>query len=191
MRRTPSRKNPRGGFALLIVVLVVALIGVTGVALLDIVNVDLLIVGQHRRSVDATANAMGAMYEVVSDQRLDAFKPRPDTPGLSYQYAGKSGGIYVRDPAGRFLTQPMNSGNSAFVDNVGTGIEEGYEAEISLVRLVDQVENNSINKVRMLVHETRVVANINNGDATKEVRSLQSTLITVPNGLIAPYSHAR
>lgn len=189
--RTRKTHRKQGGFALLIVVLVVALIGVAAVALLDIVNVDLLIVGQHRRTVDAKSNALGAMMEVVSDARVDGtVKPLPNTPGLNYQYAGKSAGVYMRDPAGRFAATQMLPSNSAYIKNVGTGLEEGYEADISLLRITP-VEDSGLNRVIALTHEVRVLASVNNGDATNEVRAITTQLLTVEQGRLFPRVHAR
>ncbi len=190
MRRRPKTSR-EGGFALLVIVLIVALIGVAAVALLDIVNVDLLIVGQHRRTVDAHSVAMGAMYEVLGDQRLDGTVfPLPNTPQLSYQYAGKQGANYVRDPQGRFSTTAMNPNNSAFIKNLGTPVEEGYSADIALIRM-GPPEDTGLNTARDLVYEVRVIADVGNGDATKEVRATTSRRVAMATGRQITPVHAR
>lgn len=188
-RRNP--RNQRAGFALLIVVLVVALVGVSAVALLDLVNVDLLIVGQHRQTVDAFATAYGAMNEVNADSRIDGtIRPLPNSPSPTYVYAQKVAGTYTRDPAGIVVSQPMTPNNSAYVKDLGTGLEQGYEADISLLRFVP-VNDTGLNRVYMAAHETRVIATVANGALTKEVRAVTLQPFTRSNGYIPPRIHAR
>lgn len=191
MTQRRPRKS-RSGFALLIVVLVVALVGVAAVALLDIVNVDLLIVGQHRRTADAVALAYGAMNEVNSDQRVDGtVRPLPNSPSPTYVYARKNGlGNYQRDPNGVVATTPMTDTNSAYVKNLGTSLEQGYEATINLLRY-QPVNGTGLNRVYAATHETVVVGSINNGEATREVRAITTQPFSRSNGYIPPRIHAR
>lgn len=190
-RNKPSQQR---GFALLVVVLIVALIGVSAVALLDIVNVDLLIVGQHRRSVDVQAVALGAMEEVMGDQRLAPVTVWPmfNTPNLRYRYAGQTGANspYFRDPNGNFAISPMDSTNSAYVKNLGTSAEEGYEADINLIRM-GPPEDTGLNTARELTYEIRVVAALNGGEASKEVRATTSRRVGMNNGRQITPVHAR
>lgn len=191
MHRKARPRHSKSGFALLIVVLIVALVGVAAVALLDIVNVDLLIVGQHRRTVDAYANAVGAMFEVTADGRIDdTVRPTPKSASPSLVLTQKNGGVYTRDPTGVFGTQVMTSANSAYVDNVGTSLEEGYEATINYLGY-RPLPDTGQDKILGLMYETVVVASVNNGDATKEVRAITTKPITVSNGYIPPRIHAR
>lgn len=191
MHRKAHPRHSRSGFALLIVVLIVALVGVAAVALLDIVNVDLLIVGQHRRTVDAYSNAIGAMYEVTADGRMDdTVRPTPQSPSPTLVLAQKTAGVYMRDPTGAFGTQVMNNTNSAYVDNLGTTLEEGYEATINYLGY-RPLPDTGQDKIIGLMYETVVVASVNNGDATKEIRAITTKPITVSNGYIPPRIHAR
>ncbi len=189
MRRTKAQSKPRG-FALLVVVLIVALIGVAAVALLDIVNVDLLIVGQHRQSVDAQALALGAMYEVISDSRVDGtVLPRLDTPTLRYVYSRAQGGGFVRDPAGLIGVTVMDATNSAYVKDSGTGVAQGYTADIDLLRLVT-VQDSGVT-IRTAVWEVTVESSVSNGQATQQVRALVGRVTSGQGGLVTVGRHAR
>lgn len=188
-----ARRRPQSqarGFALLVVVLLVALIAVAAVALLDIVQVDLLVVGQHRRTMDAQAVAVGAMMEVISDDTLRTQLPDPSVLSLAYQYAGKQGANYVRDPTGRFVTIPMTAANSAFVRAAGTSVEQGYDANVELLR-VSNPTNTGLTDSQTLTYEVTVVSSINNGEATKEVRAQISRVVGVQSGTLLTTRHAR
>ena len=65
-------RRSRRGFALLIVVLLAALLAVSSVALLDLVNLDLVLVGEQRKTYAARENAMGALQEIMGDQLISA-----------------------------------------------------------------------------------------------------------------------
>lgn len=191
MRRRKAHPKQRG-FALLVVVLIVALIGVAAVALLDIVNVDLIIAGQHRQTVDAQAIALGAMYEVISDSRVDGtVLPRPDTVGLKYDYAQAQAGGFVRDPGGLSATgmTAMNPANSAYVRNTGTSVAEGYAADISLLRLAPQLD--SAVDLRAAVYEVTVESTVSNGAATHQVRTIVSRMVGGLGGRQLTQEHAR
>ena len=187
-RRRPQTRTR--GFALLVVVLLVALIAVAAVALLDIVQVDLLVVGQHRRTMDAQALAVGAMMEVVSDDNLRTQLPDPSVLNLAYQYAGKQAGGYVRDPTGRFLTTPMTPLNSAYVRDLGTSVERGYDANVELLR-VSNPTNTGLTDSQTLTYEVTVIADVNNGETTKEVRAQIARVVAVQSGTLLTTRHAR
>lgn len=186
--RRPRRRQE--GFALLVVVLIVALIGVTAVALLDIVNVDLSIVGQHKRTLTAQANAYGALVEVASDANLSNRLPTLTTNQLRYRYADQVAGNWVRDPDNAFGTAPMNPTNSAYIQNLGTSVEEGYQADVRLLR-VGNPQDTGLTTAQTITYEITVVSSVNNGAATKEVRALMTQTVSNQNGTIQTETHAR
>jgi hypothetical protein len=189
MPRRRSQPKARG-FALLVVVLLVALIAVSAVALLDIVQVDLLVVGQHRRTTEAQAAAVGAMIEVVSDDTLRNQLPDLTTPNLAYRYAGPNAGLYMRDPTNRFGTTVMGPTNSAYVRDVGTSLATGYTADVELLR-VGPPQDTGTTRAQAVTYEVTVVSDVNNGEATKEVRTQVQRVVAVQSGIIRTNVHAR
>lgn len=193
---TPRRRHQpqTRGFALLVIVLLVALIAVTAVALLDMVQVDLRVVGQQRRSTEAEALAVGAMVEVVSDDSLPLQLPSlPDPanlPLLSYQYAGNTGVGYQRDPMNRFATSAMTPVNSAYVRDVGTTIEAGYEAFADLLR-ISNPQDTGLTKSQVLTYELTVRGSVNAADSTREVRAQVQRVVATQNGTLLTAVHAR
>jgi len=189
---TRSRQPKARGFALLVVVLLVALIAVAAVALLDLVRVDLTVVGQHRRSTEAESSAVGAMVEVVSDDLLPQVLPSvPDPtnlPGLSYKFAGKQAGTYFRDPLG--VPTAMDATNSAYVRDVGTNLEVGYEAYADLIR-VSNPRDVGLTRSQALTYELSVVSSVVGGEATREVRTQVERIVATQSGTILTSVHAR
>ena len=167
-------KKQRRGFALLFIVMIVAVVAVAAAALLDIVEVDLLIAGEHRRSAIAGAIAEGAVKEFQADINKVELLPTGATLNLTTRYAGRDfAGDFVRDPDG--LAGPstlMTEANSAYVRNnaAATAVDrQGYTADIRLLR-TGPVINSGMNTVRSVLYELRAESSVAGGSATQEVR---------------------
>ncbi len=166
-RRTP---NPDArGFALFIVVLVVALLAVAGGTLLDMVNVDLLIAGEHRRSHKARTLAVGGAMETMADTALTPSNMPIDPLNPTWVYASDQGGVPRRDPAG--IASAMDETNSSFVRNPGNvNFQESYTSNIRLLRLGPTLDT-SVDQATAVFYEVQSVSTVGNGAASKEVRA--------------------
>ncbi len=162
------------------VVIIVALIAIMAAALLDQVEVDLISVGEHRRTMEAKGNAAGAMGEVLTDRNLDLFLPHP-MGGAQSVYMQYDGTNYTYDPLslGTGPAAPV----SPYVTNVGTNIEEGYMANVGFLRTSHAMES-AVGTVVTLVYEVDVSASVTDGRATDEVRAEISRPIVKPDGAL-------
>ncbi len=171
-------RRSRRGFALLIVVLLAALLAVSSVALLDLVNLDLVLVGEQRKTYAARENAMGALQEIMGDQLISAetydvgrtMLPRPGINSTTV-YSSHQGAGFVKDPGGLVGPSADLSTLSAFASNPNTPLQEGFEANIRLLRMVPR-QNSSLTQTMTLVWEIQVEASVNAGEASHESRAL-------------------
>lgn len=183
MNPTTSRPDPAGrrGFAMLIVILIVALLSVLAAALLDLVNVDITLVGQHRRAFEARQIAEGATYEILGDPTLPSRLPTlasidgatPPRP-LYYRYAAND----VLDPDGTPV--PLSPASSAVVKT--SAVQQSYNADICLVGL-GPVVGSSANLFQSVTHELTVIGRLNSGQATSETRAEIKQLVPKPSSL--------
>ncbi len=165
------KRRRQKGFALLIVVMLVALLAITAPALLDIVGVDLDIVGEQRRLSRARGLAEAATFEIAD---MTTFENNFPT------FVGA-----------HTLTIPTPApGTSSLFKNVGSGLEERYDSTIALLRYTPGVEC-SFNVCRNAHYELTTVGSINNGGATSVVRSTIVKSVTHPKGKLLPRIHAR
>ena len=182
------------GFALLFIVMVVAVVAVAAAALLDIVEVDLVIAGEHRRSSIAEAIAEGAILEVQADNTKAALLPNSGGPSLTVLYAGLDGsGDFVRDPFGLDGGPTvMDETNSAYVRNnsfLTASAREGYTAEMRLLRSGPAI-GSGINTARVVVYEIRAMSSVNDGAASSEVAAETYSYAYVREGVVGQ-RHAR
>ena len=168
------------GFALLMVVIIVALIAIMAAALLDQVQVDLVSVGEHRRTLEAKGNAQGAMGEVLTDPRLDLFMPHPMS-GLAASYMSFDGTNYIYDGSG--VGPGTQVANSAYVTDAGTNVHNGYVANLGFLRRSHATES-AIGTVVHLVYEVDVESSISTGRATGEARTEISRPVVRPDGAL-------
>ena len=173
MKSPRCHRSDRRGFALLFIVMIVAVVAVAAAALLDIVEVDILIAGEARRSVLAESIAIGGIKEVQADADKIGLLPTPMTPNLELRYSGiAAGGNFERDPdgvAGGPVT--LNETNSAFVrynTPAQDTLREGYSADIRLVRY-GPVINSGLNTTQAIIYEVRSQGSVAGGAASSRV----------------------
>ena len=181
MKKNRTPRPEQRGFALFVVVLVVALVAVTGGTLLDLVNVDLVISGEHRKTATAQTVAIGGALETIADATLTPGNMPLDPTQPTWTYATDAGGLPRRDPAG--ITVNMDETNSAFVRAPGTAIQESYSSNIRLIRLGPALDT-SVDKATAVIYEVQSVSNINNGAASKEVRTEVYRIARGPAGQV-------
>ena len=166
------RKNERDqrGFALLMVMMIVAFVGLGAAALLDLVNVDIGIAVEHRKSLDAQSGSVGAVLESVGDNDFMQRLPGPQDPDLRTPLVIRQGASYVMDPEGVAVQRNLTSADSAHIERVGQPGENGYESDVRFLRLIPPT--NSSTELPIAVYEVRARATVSGGDATSEARAL-------------------
>ena len=159
-------RSKNRGFALLFVVMIVAVVAVAAAALLDIVEVDLLIVGEHSRSTVAKAVAEGAVKEFQADSVNGDLLPTAQSVGMETNYTGFVAGAFVRDPdnVGPGLT-PLDETNSAYARGDG---QQGYASTVRLLRTGPAI-NSGLNTLQAVIYEVRATSSVDGGRATSQV----------------------
>jgi hypothetical protein len=203
------RKPEERGFALLIVVLLVALLALTGAALLDVVNVDISIAGEHSKVVRAQTVSDGALREVLAD--VETTNQLPDftacagdnggtpvnvngtnvCPNYRYNWANEIGGAYIKNPDDRnFPSEPLNEDNSAYARFTGSPSEENYTATIDLLRMAP-VQDTSLQVARAVVFEANTTGKVA-GNTSRAINASEIYRLTIrPQDALPPRLHAR
>ncbi len=169
--KRPHRPQERG-FALIFIVMIVAVVAVAAAALLDIVEVDLLIASEHRRSAIAEAVAEGAIVEIQADDNKVNLLPDVTNANLLVRYSAVDAtGDFVRDPDA-LDTGPtlMTEASSAYVRNnaAATAAErQGYTSDIRLLRLGPAI-NSGNNTVQVVVYEVRAQSSVGSGQGSDQ-----------------------
>ena len=166
----PSNDHHQRGFALLIVMMLVSLIGVSAAALLDLVNIDIGIAGEYRKGIEAEAASIGALLETIGANNFEDRVPNPDSNSLRTRLVTRQAGGYVLDPDGVVGVESVSDATSAYVSLFGSRFENGYESDVRLLRLV-QKEDTSLDRL-VAVYEVRALASVSGGDASRESRVL-------------------
>lgn len=162
------RRRQQRGFALLVIILLVAMISVVGVSMLQIVQLDLDLGGQSRRTLMARLLAEGGSNEVLNDIGTQALLPLPGDAELSKVY-------------------PLATVN----DFTNPGDVKGtYSASLRYLRYVPILES-SITWTRGLIYEAQVVGDFGDGQATDEVRTEFYRVVNFAPGHALPRKHYR
>ena len=128
---------------------------------LDLISIDLDLVGQQRRLLAAQQVADGGMMEKLDD--LQMANEFPTTPGT---------------------TSPLNipdQANSLFVKNTGTPLQETYSGNVRWVRFAPKSEN-SQGRLWAVTYEMVVQSDINQGQASSQTTTEVTTRMIVPDG---------
>ncbi len=165
MRRI--RKKQQGGFAIIVVVVLVALLVVMGVTLLRLVRVDMSLVGQSRRNLEAKQAAEGAAMEVLNDLNTNGILPDLTDPDLME--------TYTVSPQSVFNAPAQN---------------RSYTAQVNLMRM-GPMNDSSLSRSRAMVYEIQVTARYGNGASTADVRAEVYRPVTVEPGIVLPRRHFR
>jgi hypothetical protein len=178
------RRSEEEGFALIVVVMIVAAISLVAVTLLNFVNLDIILTGQNRKTVEARTIADGAVFELYDRDDLADFLPDMRDANLQ---------TVVSDPHGRFGaagTQPP--GGSRFIDPTGSADRPitNFTADIRFLRF-GPIVNTGLNTARGLFYEIRTVGEVNNGDSTSEVRVEVRNMQAFSAGDLLTPRHAR
>lgn len=168
------RASGTRGFAMLVVVMIVALVSVIALTLLNFLQMDLSIVGQNRRAAEARYLADAANMEIVDHLSTEEFLTT----------------VVRTDPE---LTAEVPIVPDSWVARAGdeTARPETYNARATFLRRIT-VSENTLTVVRGDVYEISATGVVNNGDASSEVRSEVIRLVTIdPNAILDLRQHGR
>lgn len=166
MRGTSERR----GFALLVVMMIVAFIGLGAAALLDLVNLDIGIAAEHRKALEAQSASVGAVLEAVGDDEFMMRLPPMTDVDLTVPLVRRVGGVYQLDPEGIASQRILTPNNSAHIESLGTDWEAGYEADVRFLRLMRASDSST--DLPIAVYEVTAKATVSGGDATSQARAL-------------------
>lgn len=191
-------KKQQRGFALIIIVLLVALLALTGATLLDLVTVDLTIAGQHRKVVRAQMVADGAIREVLSDEQT--MNRRPDfsscgtgggaCPNYRYTWAAEQAGQVWKDPDNLYNRQPLDETTSVLAKWTGSPSEEHYTASVDILRTAPLFDSGA-STFWAYIYEINADAQVAGGDANHVLHAQGYTVQGLQNGLLLPRRHRR
>jgi Tfp pilus assembly protein PilX len=201
MRR---QKREQRGFALIIVVLLVALLAITGAALLDIVNVDIQLSGEHNKVVRSQMVADGALREVISDlnsqnqlpdyddQPCGSNVPGAPCPNWRYNWAAEVGGVHTKNPdAINTPAVPLTEANSVFAKwTASPSAEENYNATVDIIRVVP-IQDSGLSVTRALIWEVNTAAEVAGTAARHEIAAEIYKLGNYVPGTLIPNQHFR
>jgi Tfp pilus assembly protein PilX len=158
-----THSESQRGFALLIVVLLVAFLSVTAATMLDVVSVDQILVGRGASQQRAKALAESGLYEVVSSGNLGTELATLDnnTPTLKLDEPGQPGAIL----------------NSSVVDTLGGE----YDATITFVR-IKAVSDFSQKLFRAAVFDVDVEADAGQGTLSRNRLQIERLIKQPPGG---------
>jgi hypothetical protein len=161
------RRSGRG-YALILVVMIVALLALAAVTLLDLIRVDLSMTGRYERSLEARAIADGALFEVFDDVETKY----PDSPSArAYGPARAAKSAFVR---------PASSDGPAL----------DYSAEACWLSLAP-LPGSSLLDAAGLWYQVRTISDVGGGEASAEERLEAVRPVVVRNGTFLPHAHCR
>jgi hypothetical protein len=194
----------------LIVVLLVALLALTGAALLDLVSVDLSLSAEHSKIVRAQMISDGALREVLAD--IDSGAQFPDfdaaggcnggppvpgapacpQPNYRYNWAGDVGGVIRKNPDGiNSASVPLNEANSVYAKyTTSPNSEENYSATVDLLRIVPLFDS-SLTVTRAVVYEVNTTGVVAGSRSSRETSAEIYQITTAPPGPLPPRLHHR
>jgi hypothetical protein len=193
MRRNRRSKDQRG-FALIIVVLIVALLSIVAVTLLDLVKVDLTITGQNRKNFEARMVTEGALYEIFDDARTQY-----PSDLVNWRWVAANPNNLL---GGGALGQPASSGsgcgvagspctNSAFYRPASSDLPaQDYAADVCWMSKGPMLDTDLLQS-QAVVYQIRVIGEVNNGESTAEHRLEVYRPITIAQGHEIPNYHCR
>ncbi len=160
------RRKQQRGFTLIVVIMVVAVAAMVAVSLLNLIRLDLSLVGQSRRAVEARVIADGAAMEMVNDLNINTLLP-DGSGALSVNYTPPASSPYNDASLGR-----------------------SYTGTINMMRSVPMAES-SFGRSEAVVYELEVESIYNGGQSSSEVRAEVYKVVTRDPSRILAKRHAR
>lgn len=163
---TRTRGSDQRGFTLIVVVMIVAVLAMVAVSLLNLIRLDLTLVGQSRRNIEARVIADGAAMEIINDVNINSLLPT---------LAGSLVTAYTPPAA-----SPFNNASEGRV----------YTGNLSLLRIVPLPES-SHGWSMAVVYEVDTTSIYNGGESSSEVRSEIYKVVSKDPAIQLPSRHAR
>ncbi len=147
LMRTP--RAGRGGFSLLMVTLLVALVTVSSLVVLDLITSDQDLMGMERRSREAREAAEGGTMELINDEKMGALLPDLSADDLTADASPTTDTVF----------------SSVRAD----GAELEYEGRVALLRTSPVLESSNA-RVRAVVYELEVTGHAAGHQAVVETQ---------------------
>ncbi|MCC7383005.1 MAG: hypothetical protein IT384_14295 [Deltaproteobacteria bacterium] len=161
------RRQAKRGFSLVVVTVVLAVMSVAAVMLMNMLGLDLDMVGTHRKAFQAHGVAEAALIETINSRDVALSAPTFTTPGLVFKFDA---------PAA-----------SALKDS---SLGQDYRVQIRLLRVAPMAES-SITWSRALIYEATARAEAAHGDAEAEVVGEVFRIVSITPGTQLPQMHGR
>ncbi|MEM7674666.1 MAG: hypothetical protein AAF449_01545 [Myxococcota bacterium] len=159
----------RRGFTMITTTLLLAVVAMSSMVVLDIIDLDFEQFAVQRRTIASREAAEGGLMEILNDQDVMASLPTLDTPKLNISFKPTTGSVFGQTHQTKGLRD--------------------FDADIELVRQVPMLES-SHSVVRALVYDVRVRARAADG-GTSRVEALVYRVAASRPGMIQPRLHAR
>ena len=194
----------------MIVVLLVALLALTGAALLDIVDVDLSLAAEHSKIVRAQMVSDGALREVLADVNTgeqlpdfvacagqnggNSWGPGATCPNYRYNWANEIGTPpqHIKNPDSvNFASEALDEDNSAYAKWTSLPeSEENYTATVDLLRIVP-IEDSSLPLARAVLYEVSTAGKVGGNRSRAETTSQIFKITIRPTDSLPPRLHGR
>ena len=157
------------GFTLILVVMLIAVLAMMAMALIHLIKMDMSLVGQSRRDLEAREVAEGGAMEVLNDTRLPTMLPGLSSATLTNAY-----------------TVPANSPFANY--DIPANIRRQYDGRVNLVRVAPMGES-SLGLSRALVYEIDVTSIFNDGQSSAQIKSEVYKPVAFQPGTVLPRRH--
>jgi len=158
-------KKRQRGFAMLVVIIIAALLAMLAGTLLQLVQSDLVMMGQTRRSFESREVAEGAVAQVINDTGFLAQYPPLDHPTLQSPLYPTLGSPFMKP-------------------------DRTFDANVRLLRIGPPTES-SLEQSRIITYEVRALAMVAGNAATTEVVAEVLRTIAYPRGWVPIERHYR
>ena len=162
-------KQRQRGFTMVTTVGLVAVVAVSALVVLDMVQLDFEQVAQQRRTIASRHAAEGGLMELLNDRDVVSNMPTMSTANLKATHTPASSSVFGK------LHQVQG--------------ERAFDADIELVRQVPMLES-SHTVVRAFVYDVRVRARTGDG-GTSRIQAQVYRVASARPGIIQPRMHAR
>ena len=168
---TKSTRIPadRRGFTMLTTSTLIAIVAVSALVVLDMIDLDFAQVAQQRSTMESREAAEGGLMELLNDQDVLGSLPTLETTNLRTSHVPTSASVF---------------GQSHEVKG-----SRDFAAEIELIRSVPMLES-SHTVVRALVYDVRVRARAGSGGTSRIAAEVFRISASKP-GTVLPRMHAR
>ncbi len=165
----PGRSRGARGFTMLTTTTLIAIVGVSALVVLDLIDLDFAQIAQQRRTMASREAAEGGLMELLNDQDVLANLPTMETTQLKATHQPSTSSVF---------------GNAHAVKG-----DRDFDADVELIRQVPLLES-SHSVVRALVYDVRIEARTGDG-GTSRIEAEVFRISASKPGTVQPRMHAR